>query len=284
MQLSSFAASSGYQDALYRAAEECGIYRDYWDIFHKRHEITPEIRAGILKALGWDVSSVNSLDAERAEHLRAALASAVPKTTVVGQQNANVPVTLPASANGSLFFQLTLEDGQSLGQSLDVSQLHPVQEIYIDGQRWLTRNLPIAAETPLGYHRFARHAKRRQCRRDEPDCLPRSRLHPRRSGAGRQNRGIEHRALWVALGSQLGLRRFHGFASSHRLGGCGGRVQLHWRKPAACSTKSRSVQYQPVPATFNFLQEFDLHRRRERSRIPAFNMRAAASPLISSPN
>jgi 4-alpha-glucanotransferase len=154
MRLLSFQPAINYEDALAHAAEECGIYRDYWDIFQRQHQVSPEVRAGILRALGWDTSSTEALDHHRRERLERALANALPKSTVLSRSSANVPVTLPASANGSLCFEYRLEDGQQIAGTLDVQQLPFVANVELDGRRWTTRALPVPAEVPLGYHRL----------------------------------------------------------------------------------------------------------------------------------
>ena len=152
MQLSSFESATSYEDALARAADECGIYRDYWDIFANRHHVKPEVRAAILKALGWDVSSRETLDHERRRRLERALRSALPKTSVVSKSGAYVPVTLSASADGSLCFELKLEDGQAVAGSLDLHQLPWAGDVRIDDRRWVARSFQLPAEVPLGYH------------------------------------------------------------------------------------------------------------------------------------
>jgi 4-alpha-glucanotransferase len=154
MQLRSFEASSGYEDALAKAADECGIYRDYWDIFARRHDVSPQVRAAILKALGWDTSSTESLDQERRHRLERALATPLPKTAVVSRSNPIVPVTLPNAAAGSLCLDLLLEDGQRLAGSLEICQLQHVRDIHVHDRRWTMRNLTLPAEVPLGYHRL----------------------------------------------------------------------------------------------------------------------------------
>lgn len=154
MVLRSFEPSHSYEDALFRAAEECGIYNDYWDIFHKRHEVKPEVRAGILRALGWDVTSADTLDGRRLSRLREALSSALLKTSVISQAGPGISVTLPDSAQGSLCFELKLEDGQALAGTMDLNQLPITAEIHVDGRRWFTRILRLPAEVSLGYHRL----------------------------------------------------------------------------------------------------------------------------------
>lgn len=154
MRLRSFQPAINYEDALAQAADECGIYRDYWDIFQRQHHVSPEVRAGILRALGWDTSSTEALNRQRRQRLELALASALPKSTVVGRSSAKVDVTLSMLAHGSLCFEYRLEDGQQIAGSLDFQQLPFVAEIELDGRRWNTRALTVPAEVPFGYHRL----------------------------------------------------------------------------------------------------------------------------------
>ncbi len=62
-----FQKSTHYEDALGRAAAECGIDHQYWDIFGHSHEASIEAKKSILNAIGWDASSVESIDKKRAE-------------------------------------------------------------------------------------------------------------------------------------------------------------------------------------------------------------------------
>src|SRR5215475_5849129 len=60
-----FEKSADYNDALARAAAECGVDREYWDIFNHRHEVAADSIARILGALGWDISSAEKIDEQR---------------------------------------------------------------------------------------------------------------------------------------------------------------------------------------------------------------------------
>ena len=147
-----FERSTSYEDALVRAAEECGICRDYWDIFQKRHEVSPEACRRILQALGWNVSSLEEIDRLRAERFEQYATPALPKTLIVSESDLSVPLTIPSSSGGSIDFQILLEDGQRLAGSLDSGQLRRVREITIRDRRWVTSELLLPAEVPLGYH------------------------------------------------------------------------------------------------------------------------------------
>ncbi len=61
-----FEGAQNYEDALAKAADESGIQRDYWDIFHRRHEPSTDVRRKILQSLGWNVASLDALELDRA--------------------------------------------------------------------------------------------------------------------------------------------------------------------------------------------------------------------------
>jgi 4-alpha-glucanotransferase len=143
-----------YEDALLRAAEENGIEHEYWDILHKKHEVSSDVRRRILTALGWDVSTLATLEHERARRFEENATSGVPKTLVISASEKNVPVTLPASSGESICFEIALEDGSHLAGALDRAQLSARREMVKGDRRWSVYDLPLPAELPLGYHKL----------------------------------------------------------------------------------------------------------------------------------
>ncbi len=146
-----FEQATGYEDALARAADECGIYRDYWDIFQKRHEVSPDVRRRMLQAMGWDVSTLETLEQERARRFEEKIAP-LPKTVVISDSDRAVPLTLPAPGDQSICFQILLEEGQSLAGSIEAAELRRTCEISAGDRQWTTFELRLPAELPLGYH------------------------------------------------------------------------------------------------------------------------------------
>lgn len=149
-----FEPSTSYEDALLRAADENGIDREYWDILHKRHEVSSDVRRRLLAALAWNVSNRETIDAEREQRFRKRVDTPLPNTIVIGQSDKSVPVTLPAATNASICFELLLEDGQRLAGGVETSQLPVVRELSIQTRTWSTYALALPPETPLGYHRL----------------------------------------------------------------------------------------------------------------------------------
>ena len=144
-----FEHSYSYDEALARAADGCGIDREYWDIFHKRHEASAGVRARILQALGWDVSGLESLEQQRRRRFEPAV---LPRTLVIDESDKTIPLHIPTGAGGTICFELLLEDGQRWAGTIDVGQLRTIGHRAIDGRHWPTYLLSLPAETPLGYH------------------------------------------------------------------------------------------------------------------------------------
>src|ERR1700761_9185955 len=112
MQEVRFEKANHYVSALETAAEECGIYREYWDILHKRHEASHDVLRRILETLGWDVSSLETLERERAARFQAAMTQILPRTSVVSESEKSVPLTLAENKHVSICFEIRLEHGE----------------------------------------------------------------------------------------------------------------------------------------------------------------------------
>ncbi len=147
-----FERSSHYDEALERAAAECGIDREYYDIFGKKHEASSDVRRRLLEALGLNVSSLEVLEEERARMFQRKAVLTFPNTLVIGESEKTVPLALAEPMQGTLCFEILLEEGGRLSGTLEISQLDVAREVRMDGQRWLTYRLPLPTETPLGYH------------------------------------------------------------------------------------------------------------------------------------
>jgi len=147
-----FQPSHNYEDAITRAAAENRIDSEYWDIFHKRHQASIEVQKGILGALGWDLSSLDAVDHERARRFEQEFTRAVPVTAVLGESHKFVPLTFPANESGSIGFEIALENGSKLGGTLEIQDLAPLRYVSMGDRRWTSYDLQLPAELPLGYH------------------------------------------------------------------------------------------------------------------------------------
>jgi len=130
--------SHDYKTALTAAAESCGIEQDYWDIFGKRHYASDEVLQAILKSLGIETTSAETIDTSiRARRRTDTTALLAP--TIVITSGQNLPLSIPPQAAGAdAEVQIQLEDG-----STRVFQTH----LDVD-------SLPLPAGLPLGYHQI----------------------------------------------------------------------------------------------------------------------------------
>jgi 4-alpha-glucanotransferase len=147
-----FQKSTNYEDALGRAAAECGVDKQYWDIFGHSHEASLDALKTILSALGWDMSSIEAIDSKRAELFAGLYTVLLQKTIVIGDSDRFVPLTLPARSESRVTYEIALESGEKIPGELDAAQLPLLREVYFEDKRWCTYRLPLAARLPLGYH------------------------------------------------------------------------------------------------------------------------------------
>lgn len=150
-----FQKSTHYEDALGRAAAECGIDYQYWDIFGHSHEASTGAKKSILTAIGWDASSVESIDAKRAELFQSLYTVGLQQTIVISDSERYVPLTLPAHTPGAISYEITLESGESVVGELDTAQVPLLHEVHFEDKQWNTFLLPLAERIPFGYHRLA---------------------------------------------------------------------------------------------------------------------------------
>lgn len=148
----SFVYPSSFDDALARAAEACSIDLDYWDIFHHQHRVSGDGLRSILGSLGWDVSSQESIQRQLLSHFEENLRRPAKRTSVIGENDKVIELTLPIEASGSIGFQVIQENGSSLNGSVDIHSLEGLREL--TGASFTARvyRFPLPWEMPLGYH------------------------------------------------------------------------------------------------------------------------------------
>src|SRR5206468_4604928 len=147
-----FEGAHNYDDAVSKAAEESGIQRNYWDIFHRLHEPSVEVRRQILQSLGWNVQSFETVEEARGRLFEQKSARVVPSTVVISSSDRIVPLSYPADREIAFDFEVHLEDGGSVRGRHSISHLEATGGSERNGTRWTTYRLPLPAEVPLGYH------------------------------------------------------------------------------------------------------------------------------------
>ena len=124
-----FQRSNTYEEALGRAAAECGIDRQYWDIFGHRHEASIDALKKILGALGCDISNTESIDAKRAQWFASLNTATLQQTIVLGDAECCVTLTLPDHFRPAIQYEVVLESGERINGHTGVAQLALLREI-----------------------------------------------------------------------------------------------------------------------------------------------------------
>lgn len=149
-----FEGAQNYEDALGKAADVSGIQRDYWDISHRRHESSSEVRRKVLQSLGWNVETLETLEQERGRAFHRQAGCTFQNTIVVSAGDPYIPVSYPAGRQTTFDLEVFLEGTGSAKSSRSTSELQAIDATEIDGMSWTTYRFPLPADVPLGYHKF----------------------------------------------------------------------------------------------------------------------------------
>ncbi len=147
-----FESAVNYDDALWRAAAEAAVDTSYWDIFGNQHHSSREALQAILRSLGRNVDSFESIEAERRRRFAQDLDSILPATCVVSESDKFVPLSVASGQSVPINYRIQLEDGSTLTGTVATCQLSETRAAAIDDRRWSTFRFPLPAEIPLGYH------------------------------------------------------------------------------------------------------------------------------------
>src|SRR5271157_5509394 len=92
-----FEPSNSYEDALHKAAGECGIEREFWDIFGKRHVASAAMESRILAALGLDTSSRKTIEDQRILRFQRRVMLPIQPVSITSEQEKWIILSLAKS-------------------------------------------------------------------------------------------------------------------------------------------------------------------------------------------
>ena len=140
-----------------RLASRAGIEPSYFDIFGQWHEASFETKASILSAMGFDVSSIQSLGAaitaKEEDSWRRSLAPVVVKTGDAA--GFDLDLFLPVNGPSRYWnWEIACESGETYQDVFRPDDLPVLTAREIDGQRKEHVRLTIRQPLPIGYHRL----------------------------------------------------------------------------------------------------------------------------------
>ena len=145
-------------EQLARAARDCGIATEYWDVWGIQHHASPETQRALLKSLGLDVSNPASLQhaLERRERERweCPLAPTIVLTADDEPHEVGLGLT-EEQVQRSAQLTLRLEDGGSFEATVSLADLAVLERVSVLGRSFVRKKLVLPAELPLGYHELS---------------------------------------------------------------------------------------------------------------------------------
>jgi 4-alpha-glucanotransferase len=128
----------------------------YWDIWGQHHVVPAGSRQAVLRSLGLDASSKESLDAALEQQLWTSWNSLLEPVAVLGVENAEpylklrLAAEVPATATVSV--ALYREDGKAERRDFNLLALHETLRIELRGRVFVERSLRLPAPLVMGYH------------------------------------------------------------------------------------------------------------------------------------
>ncbi|HZP89256.1 MAG TPA: malto-oligosyltrehalose synthase [Burkholderiales bacterium] len=143
-----------------KLAAALGVEPGYEDIWHTWHPTPPEAMRAVLACMEQDVGDARAIAASLAGAQRTRWQEILPPAIVrrAGAPDQVTLLRLPCARSDAKFaLRLSLETGEAQEHEIDLARLPGVEQIEIDGERFIAWSLPLPPAAP-GYHRLSIHA------------------------------------------------------------------------------------------------------------------------------
>lgn len=262
-----------------RLARAYGVQTAYYDITHKRVQVSPHTLLAVLRALGAPLTkSEEARDALREREQARWRRPCEPVVVAWDGGPAEISLRLPGTlSDARIGLHLRLEDGGVLDLPCDLSLLPAAQGTQVEGERYVVKTVDLLGGLPLGYHRLTAEVGGK-----EAEALVIAA--PRKAYAPREEGGEKAWGVFLPLYA-LHSRRSLGSGDLTDLAdlmewvsGLGGKVV--GTLPLLAAFLSEPFNPSPyAPASRLFWNEFYL----DVARVPEFSACAPARELLSSP-
>jgi len=137
----------------------------YYDVNHRRKQVSVESVMGILKALGAPVASekdIASAIRERTLSLRRRLTE--PVTVAWNGERPKVSICCPAGlADAPVTCHLAMESGEQTSWKVNAGEMKVLASADVEGVSYVTREITLPQSLPYGYHRLTFEVKNITC-------------------------------------------------------------------------------------------------------------------------
>lgn len=149
-----------YESLVNQLSELCGIVNEYYDIFGNKHSVTTKTKKAILKAMGLNIESSESLKQEIDLRRWGPWRRFIEPVYVVSVQNQplSIPVYLPvteeAEAKLILTWSIADEKGRREEFTVSGSSLVIVDQQRINGRRYIKIDIRDNKTRDIGYYKL----------------------------------------------------------------------------------------------------------------------------------
>ena len=141
------------------------VQTSYFDVNHRRKQVSAENVTGILKALGAPVASerdIASAIRERALFLQRRLTE--PVTVAWNGERPKVSVCCPAGlADAPVTCHLAMESGEQTSWKVNDGEMKVLSSADVEGVRYVTGEINLPQSLPYGYHQLTLEVKNISC-------------------------------------------------------------------------------------------------------------------------
>jgi 4-alpha-glucanotransferase len=142
--------------ALAQLARLHGVHTRYVDAARQRQQVSPQALLAVLRSLGVPLERVTDAAEALRQSRRARVNRMLEPVHVVWRgMRGTIPLRLPERISAPLCCQWELEDGRTRRDHLPLKKLRVRRASVVDGVRYVTRDVPVPAYLPAGYHRLA---------------------------------------------------------------------------------------------------------------------------------
>jgi 4-alpha-glucanotransferase len=142
---------------LHKLAHLYGVQTAYYDVSHRRRQVSVDTLLAILKSLGAPIATLKDTpSAWRQRRQELWQRPLEPVAVAWDGRLASVEVRLPAAiADKSIECHLHMESGKWQHWQCGVSDLQSVEATEIEGTKYVVKALSLPEGLPWGYHRFS---------------------------------------------------------------------------------------------------------------------------------
>ena len=146
--------SPSFEQLLDRAASEWGIEPDFWDIWGRHHVTPASAKQAILRAMGVDADTTESLEAALAARTRREWQRVLPPVVLAGESTEiELSLRIPAESMGeTAHIKVLRENGAVFEFEQSAWEFARVGGVEMDGRTWLEVQTRLPVQLPLGYH------------------------------------------------------------------------------------------------------------------------------------